>query len=208
MKIDMHVHTKYSADCDTEPRHIVKKELSAGIACVAITDHNSFSSFRDFRKTGIKVIKGQEISTDKGHLVGLFLGEFVKSGDFFEACDEIKSQDGISVLPHPFRSHKNPELLARSVDMVEIFNARTSGNGNRKALLLANGGPGICGSDAHFLSELGRATVSVETDDLDTSKRLISKGRFKMSCFASPFYVHPATWVVKGTKMLGHLVKR
>src|SRR3989344_8136092 len=100
MKIDLHVHTKYSADSNTEPKKIAALEMSKGIGCVAITDHNTFSSFSDFKNTGIEVIKGEEISTDRGHLIGLFLEEEIKSRLFFEACDEIHSQGAISILPH------------------------------------------------------------------------------------------------------------
>ncbi len=204
MKIDLHIHTKYSADCDTEPKKIADVELSKGIECVAVTDHNSISSFNDFKNSGIKLIKGEEISTDKGHLIGLFLEDGIKSREFFAACDEIKGQGGISILPHPYRSHKNVEYITKAVDMVEIFNSRTSISGNEKARTIAerNNKPKLCGSDAHFLSELGRATINVDSENLDGARKLIMKGKIVMDCLASPFYVHPLTWAVKGRKII------
>ncbi|MBI4167344.1 MAG: PHP domain-containing protein [Candidatus Aenigmarchaeota archaeon] len=206
----MHVHTKYSADCNMRPIDIINKELSTGIDCAAIADHNSFSSFKDFDKSGIKTIKGEEISTNNGHLIGLFLEEAVKSRDFFEACDEIHSQGAISILPHPYRAHKNPENLVGNVDVVEIFNARTSNRDNEKASLLAdeNKKTRICGSDAHFSSELGHGVIDVKTEDLQDARKLILKGKFEMVLTPSPFYVHPMTWLVKGIKLLSYFVKR
>ncbi len=206
----MHVHTKYSADCDMRPIDIINEEISNGIDCVAITDHNKFSSFKDFKNPGIKIIKGEEISTNNGHLIGLFLEEAVKSRDFFGACDEIHSQGAISILPHPYRAHKNPENLVGSVDAVEIFNARTSNRGNEKASSLTDKSKNIriCGSDAHFSSELGRGVINVKTDELQNARKLILKGKFEMILAKSPFYVHPMTWFVKGIKILNYFVKR
>ncbi|MBI3412758.1 MAG: PHP domain-containing protein [Candidatus Aenigmarchaeota archaeon] len=203
IKIDLHIHTKYSADCNTDPKSVSKKEISNSVDCVAITDHNNFSSFRQFDNL-IKIIRGEEISTNKGHLIGLFLEDAVKSRDFLEACDEIRSQGAISVLPHPFRAHKNPGSLVRAVDMVEAFNSRTSLTKNEAALELAriSKKPVICGSDAHFLSELGRATVKVETEDVYEARKLFLKGKFTMNFIQSPFYAHPLTWLVKGRNIL------
>ncbi len=206
----MHVHTKYSADCGTTPRKIAKVELSKGIDCITVTDHNSVSSFKDFIQLKIKIIKGEEISTNKGHLIALFLEHEIKSRDFFEACDEIRSQGAISILPHPFRSHANPGRLVRSVDIVEVFNARTSARRNEQAGELAreNKKIGICGSDAHFLSELGHGIVGVNTENLNDARKLFLKGKFVMNCVPSPFYVHPMTWLVKGRKIFAHFAKR
>ncbi len=210
MKIDLHVHTKYSADCSAEPKKIAKTELSKGIDCVAITDHNSVSSFASFKKTGIELIKGEEISTDNGHLIALFLNDEIKSRKFFEACDEIHSQGAVSILPHPYRSHKNVESLADAVDMIEIFNSRTSVLKNEMAQILPEkyNNNRICGSDAHFLSELGHATIDVDAGNLHDARRLLMKGKVVMNCIPSPFIVHPLTWVVKGRKIINHFVKR
>lgn len=209
MRIDLHIHTKYSADCNMNPKDIIKIESSRGVDCIAVTDHNSISAFNDF-KNRITLIKGEEISTDKGHLMGLFLEDAIKSREFFSACDEIRSQGAIAVLPHPFRSHKKPESLLRSVDLVEVFNARTSISGNERALEMANKNkkPHICGSDAHFLSELYHGAVDVDTDSVHEARKLFLKGNVVMNCVPSPFYVHPLTWVVKGRKTLGHLVNK
>ncbi len=196
MKIDMHVHTKYSPDCRLDPKTIIKTEKSRGVGCVAITDHNVFSKLSEFRNGGIDVIRGEEISTDKGHLIGLFLEEGIKSRDFFDACDEIKRNGGIRILPHPFRSHRGVGVLAREVDMMEIFNARTGEKQNAKALelALAQNVPGICGSDAHFGMELGKCVIDVGSME---PRKAILRGKFVTRCAKSPFFVHPLTWSTK-----------
>lgn len=202
MLIDMHVHTKRSADSALDPKKIAKIELGIGVECVAITDHDAFSSFAAFRNTGIKIIRGQEISTDKGHLIGLFLEESVVSRNFYEACDEIRSQAGICVLPHPFRSHKDVEFIVREVDVIEVFNARTSPRANLKALELArkeNIGF-VCGSDAHFEFELGRGIAKTDASGLDEAKKRMLGGNIKLLASPSPLLAHPMTWFVKGIK--------
>ncbi len=208
MKIDMHVHTKYSADCDLSPGAIARLEIAKGIDCVAVTDHNSFGSFRHFRRTGIGIIRGEEIATDEGHLIGLFIEEAVTSRNFGDACDEIRSQGGLAILPHPFRSHKSPGRLYGLVDAVEVFNARTSEAANNKAFELAfeAGIARVCGSDAHFPSELGGCVLDANAETVEEARKKIIKGDVKLNCVPSPLYVHPATWAVKGTKIIRRLV--
>ncbi len=210
MRIDMHVHTQYSADCDLSPVVIAKLETAKGIDCVAVTDHNSFDSFRYFRKAGVKIIRGEEITTDEGHLIGLFIEEAVMSRNFAEACDEIKSQGGLAILPHPFRSHKNPGRLYGLVDAVEVFNARTSADANNKAFELAYETriARVCGSDAHFPSELGKCVLDVETENMEDARKKIIGGDVRLNCVPSPLCVHPATWFIKGTKIAGRLMKK
>lgn len=208
MRIDMHVHTKYSADCNLSPETITKIEIAKGVDCVAVTDHNSFDSFQHFRTAGIKIIKGEEITTDKGHLIGLFIEEAIRSRNFSDACDEIRSQGGLVILPHPFRSHDNPDRLCDFVDAIEVFNARASADANNKAFELAYKTriARVCGSDAHFSSELGRCVLDVETEDTENVRKKIVKGDVKLNCLPSPLYVHPSTWFVKGTKIIRRLV--
>jgi len=65
------------------------------------------------------------------------------------------------------------------VDVIEVFNARTSQNKNAKALALAKeyGKPGIAASDAHFLQEIGLTRMSFDTSKCHSERqRKISRG--------------------------------
>ncbi len=208
MKIDLHVHTRFSADCGLSPKVIAKTEAAKGVDCVAVTDHDNFESFKHFRKTGVDIIKGEEITTDKGHLIGIFIQEAVQSRNFADACDEIRSQGGLTILPHPFRSHKKPGSLYGLVDAVEVFNARTPATANEKAFETAyNAGIiRVCGSDAHFSSELGKCVLEVEAHGQEDARKKMMGGDFRLNCLPSTPFVHPATWAVKGTKIIRRLV--
>ena len=210
MKIDMHVHTKYSEDCRLSPSKIIEMELKAGIDCIAVTDHNNFKSFSEFKKSGLKIIKGEEIATDQGHLIGIFIEEAIKTKDFYETCDNIKTQGGISILPHPFRSHKNPDLLANNIDVIEAFNSRTSDKLNMKAFDLAKEKklPKVCGSDAHFHFELSKGIIEVDSESTEEARKKILKGKVKLYGVRSPSYVHTMTRTIIALNKLNHLVRR
>ena len=159
---DPHVHSIYSTDGILSPQRIIKIAYSKGLNAVAITDHDTIKGglhAKSIKQDKIMITVGSEVNTDFGDLIGLFLNEEIKARRFEEVIDEIRAQDGIIVLPHPYRRKRLPskELLKR-VDVMEGINGRTSEKLNLKAQGLANElkKSMIAGSDAHFSFELGR----------------------------------------------------
>lgn len=78
--IDLHVHTPGSSDAKLEnfgsPEEIVKAAMDAGLAAIAITDHNT-AEWCDrmgdaARNTPLIVLPGVEISTAEGHLLAIW----------------------------------------------------------------------------------------------------------------------------------------
>ena len=123
----MHVHTIKSS-CSLNPIKWLKKICSIKNILPVICDHNVLTK-TDFG------IPGEEISTDKGEFVGLFLNEQVNERDIFEAMDNVKDQGGLIYLPHPFDGRRGRSLcryddilnnrdFKRRVDIVEVFNSR------------------------------------------------------------------------------------
>lgn len=176
MIVDLHVHTKFSRDSSCEPKRLVKVSKKKRLSGIAITDHDTIkggvvtSSLSEFW-SDFHVIIGSEISTEIGDITGLFLQDEIKHRSSLEVIDEIKAQDGITVLPHPFRGHKNlPEEVLRNIDLIEVFNGRCNRSENEGAKELAHEykKPQVAGSDAHVLSQLGygitgfRSAVSIE----------------------------------------------
>jgi len=171
--IDFHVHSIYSKDAILSPEKIIRIARRRGLSGVAVTDHDTirgamktkFATFDDFI-----VVIGAEVKTDRGEIIGLFLNEEIKSREFVEVIEEIKDQDGIIVLPHPYRNKQSaPEDLLSEIDMIEGLNARIPKVLNYKAQCLArdSGLPMIGGSDAHTPFEIGRArTVIPGTSDI------------------------------------------
>ena len=168
-ELDLHVHSMYSYDSLLRPEKIVKTAKRRGLNGVAITDHGTIQgglSTRKYNTNDFIVIIGAEIKTEIGDIIGLFLNEEIKSKDIWNVIDEIRDQDGLVVLPHPFRGHNpkgfNKDLLNK-IDAIEGYNSRTGMSKNIQAQEFAkiHELPIIAGSDAHFLGEIGLSRTIV-----------------------------------------------
>lgn len=164
---DCHIHSSYSHDSLMRPRRILKRAKNAGLTGVAITDHDtirgSLEAMKLEKEVGMTVIPGVEILTDSGDIIGLLVNEEIRSRKWHEVIDEIRGQGGVSVLPHPYRSHLNVLELAKTVDLIEVWNARSTVEQNERALQLAGRllKPGTYGSDAHTYAEIGNVNALV-----------------------------------------------
>ena len=164
---DCHIHSSYSHDSLMKPGRILKQAKKIGLTGIAITDHDTIRGSLEARKLeteiGVTVIPGVEILTDSGDLIGLLINEEIRSRRWDEVIDEIKEQGGVAVLPHPYREHQNVSELARTVDLIEVWNARSTAEQNEKALQLAGRlrKPGMYGSDAHTYAEIGNVSALV-----------------------------------------------
>lgn len=171
MKYDLHIHT-YNSPCSIlKPETILKIAKKIGLNGIAVTDHDTIKGGIEVSKANndkdFEVIPGIELSTDKGHVLGLYVNKEIKSREFFIVLDEIKKQGGIVILAHPFRlfPHLRSRIkginLRKYLDGVECYNARTSYFGNRNAIKLAEkfSLAKTGGSDAHFSFEIGRCVT-------------------------------------------------
>ncbi len=171
MKLDMHVHTKYSKDCRLEPEDVLKAAKLQNLDGIAVTDHDTIKGGIETKKIaeGIEVIVGAEIRTDGGEIIGYFLQEEIKSRILEEVIDEIKSQGGIACIPHPYDIFRIYRLtptkeIAKHIDWIEVFNSRCMlQEFNEKALRFALGNNlGMsAGSDAHSLAEIGAGGIII-----------------------------------------------
>lgn len=194
-RYSLHIHSKYSFDSLMEPKKILLLAKKRGIECISITDHNTMKAYknRDWMKVpNVEVIPGMEINTNMGDLVALQIQEEIKSRNFEEVIDEIHSQGGIAILPHPYKGHKNVSDIAKKVDAIEIWNGHCNPNLNQKALELALllGKPQVVGSDAHTYSEIGNA-VMVCDSLLDSTKTF--------------FVRYPSRIEIEKSNIIGHL---
>ena len=188
MRYDFHTHTKYSSDGWIEPKTLVKTGIKKGLSGVGVTDHNTIKGglkAKEFENGNFEVVIGSEIVTERGEITGLFLTEEIHSNTFFEVVDEIKEQNGVVVLPHPFDDTRGNGLYptnedAKLVDYIETFNSRClRGSFNDKALSYADKHDlkKIAGRDAHFSHEIGKAGVNTSTEDLYET---FQRGNFKI----------------------------
>ncbi|MEM2614426.1 MAG: PHP domain-containing protein [Nitrososphaerota archaeon] len=196
ISLDFHLHTHGSFDSKLDVLLAIEKAIKEGLNVVAITDHNNIEIAKKTetivrrRNLPLKVIVGEEISTDVGEIIGLFLKKKIEPNKAEKVIEEIRNQDGIVYLPHPFKRSsivRNPELL-EEVDIIEIWNCRTNFEQNYKAVLLSKQYKKIncCGSDSHFLKELGRCKLILDSEypleDLNsqTILELTRKSKFKI----------------------------
>jgi predicted metal-dependent phosphoesterase TrpH len=178
---DCHIHSNYSQDSLMRPGRILKRAKEVGLTGVAITDHDTIQGSLDARKlekeVGVTVIPGVEILTDSGDIIGLFVNEEIRSRGWDEVIEEIRGQGGVTVLPHPYRSHLDIPGLAKAVDLIEVWNARSTAEQNERALQLAEGlkKPGIYGSDAHTYGEIGTVGALVNPGTWEVKKVVCAK---------------------------------
>jgi predicted metal-dependent phosphoesterase TrpH/glycosyltransferase involved in cell wall biosynthesis len=170
---DLHMHTDHSHDCSVPVPALLDHAESIGLGAIAITDHNVFSGAQEAvelaRDRDLIVIPGEEVKTDAGEVIGLFLEEEIPRGmSMGETIAAIREQGGVVYLPHPFdRLHTIPDATTlhrhlAEIDVFEVFNARLLFETmNDEALRFArkyNLTMGA-GSDAHVLQGVGTGLV-------------------------------------------------
>ncbi len=170
---DLHMHTDHSHDCSVPVADLLDYAEAQGLGAIAITDHNVFSGAQEAvqlaRDRKLLVIPGEEIKTEKGEVIGLFLEEQVERGlPMEDTIAAIREQGGVVYLPHPFdRLHTIPDAptLHRhlsEIDVFEVYNARLLFEGfNDEALRFARkyNLTMAAGSDAHVLQGVGTGLV-------------------------------------------------
>lgn len=175
-KYDLHIHSMYSKCSINRPKDILKVAKKRKLDGVAITDHNCIKGARQVKKFNkdkdFEVIIGEEIRTDKGEVIGLYLEEQIKGGSLFEVLDKIRENGGISIIAHPFRlapwmQFKYPvDRLKGKVDGLEVFNSRNSRRSNKKAEDAAKkyNFAKTGSSDAHLPFDIGRGFTLFDGD--------------------------------------------
>ena len=173
VRVDLHVHTSGSFDCKAEPVQVARRCRSLGLGPVFVTDHDTVEGALKMRAQApeVEVVAGQEITTTRGELIGLFLEETIPAGlEPAEAVKRIRAQGGLVYLEHPYDSFRRRLAeesiveLADEFDIVEVWNGRSSREMNERAeeLALTLGVPFGAGSDAHRLEDIGSVHLEME----------------------------------------------
>ena len=178
MRVDCHLHTVASGDAVTTLAQLAERASAEQIDVVCITDHNVTSAAMAAAGGigGVRVIVGEEIRTQAGEVIGLFLTERIPYVlPVAEVVTRIREQGGLVYLPHPYDPARGSVGAAADAlcgdglaDVVEVFNAKIADQElNARAAALARrwGLPGGAGSDAHDPAGLGAAYL--EMPDFD-----------------------------------------
>jgi len=210
MKIDFHVHTKYSYDSIIHPKHLARKSRELGII-PAVTDHDTMEGSNQMRSLGAECIPGIEIRTERGDLTGLYLNEPIAKGiPVMEALDKIHEQGGISYLPHMYESRRSGLVPEKEeipkIDIIEVFNARCLDqklNDRAKAFAEKHGILQAAGTDAHFIIEFGSTYTELPDFDLENPKELLKAlPKAKLVTKQAPFRVRGPTILISWGKRL------
>ena len=179
IRVDCHLHTALSGDAVTTIDELAERVGEERLDVVFITDHNVTDAAVEAAERGIgaRVIVGEEIRTQDGDVIGLFLTERIPYVlPLAEAIAKIRERGGLVYLPHPFdpgRSTLKPGISERLcadgiADVVEVFNAKIEDqehNVQAAKLAARYDLPGGAGSDAHDPEGIGAAYL--EMPDFD-----------------------------------------
>lgn len=182
-RADLHAHTHYSDGSDS-PAALVAEARRRRLDVLAITDHDSLDGALRAREivsrlaapAGLEVVVGEEVSSQDGHILGLFLTNRVAPGrTAARTVADIHEQGGIAIAAHPYwradgytgRCRQGVGALIGEVafDAVEVRNggitpAMAQANRRAVAAVAALELVGVGGSDAHVREALGLALTA------------------------------------------------
>jgi hypothetical protein len=181
MIIDMHVHSDVSDDgmasVETYMKWMAKLRRNYRIDGIVFTEHRLFNREADYealaREYDILIFKGTEADTDCGHVLCYGMNDtIVREFDLKnvhlsgrELIQAMEETGGIGIPAHPGRRHiglvehlENGYDIGRQLRAAEQLNGGSSRQENARAQQLVEDRKlfGIGGSDAHFVSAVGK----------------------------------------------------
>ncbi len=172
--IDLHTHTCFSPDSQTDPAALIARGRAVGLDRLAVTDHNTIEGALVARRLAPDfVIVGEEIGTATGgELIAYYVQETVPPGlSLDETIRRLRDQGAVISISHPLDRLRDSALGERhtleiigQVDALEVFNARcflAADNARAARLAAAHGRAITAGSDAHTLVEVGRGYLTL-----------------------------------------------
>jgi predicted metal-dependent phosphoesterase TrpH len=172
LKIDLHVHTIYSADSLIAPEEVAYYAKKRGLDGVAVTDHDRLDgSLRMSKEKDFLILPGMEITSSDGHILALNIQDPVTKGlSAEETVDRIHKAGGIAIACHPGAMFKGSlgDHTTSMFDAVEVVNSsaipfRYSAKRAEQIasrLKIAR----VAGSDAHYGPEIGCAYTLVNAE--------------------------------------------
>jgi predicted metal-dependent phosphoesterase TrpH len=190
-RADIHMHTNLG-DGWASPSRVVEEASRRGLPLIAITDHDHVEGAKRVQEvihqqnSSLQMIKGVEVSTRQGHLLGLFVTKAPKAmRSVEESIEDIKEQGGLVIVPHPLgrlvpslSRAKIDALLEKgyAIDGIEMYNPSPANASMRPAVRDANQEWKLAetgGSDAHFWQHIGSAYTLFPGNSPDDLRRAI-----------------------------------
>jgi predicted metal-dependent phosphoesterase TrpH len=165
MLIDVHCHTKVLSPCSAlTPEALIRAARGRGLDGVCITEHDALWPAADIaalaRDMQFLVLSGMEVTTDVGHVLVFGVSRHDPGMAVLSDLHRmVRDEGGLMYLAHPSRRYGSlpPHDLASVFDSVEVHNGTEGMLQNDNAARLARQLPlpGIGGSDAHSVREVG-----------------------------------------------------
>lgn len=191
-RADLHVHTTFSDGTATPEDVLNFYAMHSGVRVFAITDHDTIDGALHARRFAathpelfehLEIIIGEEVSSTDGHVLGLFLKEWIPPGmDAARTVDAIHAQGGLAVAAHPYTNLMRwnglvgvGDLIGSvAFDAIETRNANfTEVFANRKAERHAGQRARVGNSDGHFLDAVGRCYTEFPGSTADDLRRAV-----------------------------------
>ena len=126
VKLDLHIHSEHSPDGRMALDEIVACARARGLQGVAVCDHDRALT-ETWDTPDFLLIPGIELSTDRGHLLGLFVTEQIEARELGAAIDAVHACGGLAVMAHPFERSSDAQRLDAYLDRldgIEVWNGR------------------------------------------------------------------------------------
>jgi predicted metal-dependent phosphoesterase TrpH len=173
------VHTCYSHDCSTSLQELSSFIKRTNLDGVVITDHNTVEGalkLSEIKNKGFLVIPGIEISSKKGHIIGLNITEIIPPNlSIKDTVTKIHKLGGIAIVPHPSAIFKGGIGLSQNIktfgiDAIEVYNSANIPFSIltflNKKLAKQTGLPYSAGSDSHILETVGLSYIIIEKNQI------------------------------------------
>jgi len=201
LRTELHCHNVYSNghvgdleppfDCNVSINEQLEKSLDSQLDVLFVTNHNTLDGFKQITEyknnhekfSNIQIYPAVEITTDKeAHVLVYGLHDEIKSNQTIdEIIDAVKSQDAVTIAPHPFSLIDALRGDSLKCDLFEVFNSSNIDiYSNKKAEIFAKEKNllTIAGSDSHVASTVGRCTNIIDAqNNLDDVICAMKKGK-------------------------------
>jgi predicted metal-dependent phosphoesterase TrpH len=177
-KIDLHVHSRYSEDNDSDPEETILQAIERGLQGIAFTEHYSYaaSEFVDALKAkyrnSIRIFRGVEFSADEGHCLVFGVDTdtlSMKGAPIHDVIRLVNEAGGVVIPSHPFRPGTSIGSLVRDVQGIAALEGCNGVNMldmNNRAIEAAKAMnlPYTGGSDAHEPEDVGSCFTRFEEE--------------------------------------------
>lgn len=218
-KIESHIHTHYSNDSVLNNYILLLICKIKKIDCLIITNHNNLKGIQKtkkyFEKHNIQIIPGEEIYTKDGEIIGLFINEEIPKGlSAKKTILEIKKQNGLVYIPHPYDEKRSKSVLnekiikenEKNIDCIEVHNGRNikkEYSKKQKEISEKYNITPIVGSDAHTIFEIGRNYIMLNKESTLTRDNFIETIKnADFNCKPCINWIHNYTKIIKLLKLL------